>query len=175
MPSSSKKQARTMAAASHDPEFAKKMGIPQDVAKEFNQADEKTGILKTKSKKEGLSLSGNSLVEMLLQLEEQSIAIKTKLLSLNEEEDSEKSGKEADKMKELLSTIEDKITQLVKIIAGEGEVIPISPIDELDLADSPIPSGEVIQISAEVPSKKGKLERETVEDIRKMREMYYGT
>lgn len=28
-----------MAAAAHNPEFAKKAGIPQDVAKEFNQAD----------------------------------------------------------------------------------------------------------------------------------------
>jgi hypothetical protein len=39
MPSKSEKQRRTMAAAAHDPKFAKKMGIPQDVAKEFNQAD----------------------------------------------------------------------------------------------------------------------------------------
>jgi hypothetical protein len=39
MPSRSKKQARTMAAAAHNPQFAKKMGIPQKVAKEFNRAD----------------------------------------------------------------------------------------------------------------------------------------
>lgn len=39
MPSSSPKQARTMAAAAHNPEFAKKVGIPVSVAKEFNQAD----------------------------------------------------------------------------------------------------------------------------------------
>lgn len=41
MPSRSKKQARTMAAAAHDPAFAKKMGISQKVAKEFNRADYK--------------------------------------------------------------------------------------------------------------------------------------
>ena len=41
MPSRSKKQARTMAAAAHNPKFAKKVGIPQGVAKEFNQADVK--------------------------------------------------------------------------------------------------------------------------------------
>ncbi len=41
MPSSSAKQARTMAAAAHNPAFAKKMGIPTKVAKEFNQADAK--------------------------------------------------------------------------------------------------------------------------------------
>ena len=45
MPSTSKKQARTMAAAAHNPKFAKKMGIPQKVATDFNQADEGTGVL----------------------------------------------------------------------------------------------------------------------------------
>lgn len=35
-----------MAAAAHDPKFAKKAGIPQSVAKEYNAADAKTGILK---------------------------------------------------------------------------------------------------------------------------------
>lgn len=33
-----------MAAAAHDPAFAKKMGIPQKVAHDFNQADKGTGI-----------------------------------------------------------------------------------------------------------------------------------
>lgn len=41
MPSKSVKQARTMAAAAHNPSFAKKIGIPQKVAKEFNRADAK--------------------------------------------------------------------------------------------------------------------------------------
>jgi len=39
MPSKSKKQERTMAAAAHDPKFAKKVGIPMSVAKEYNRAD----------------------------------------------------------------------------------------------------------------------------------------
>jgi len=39
MPSVSKKQRNFMAAASHNPSFAKKAGIPVSVAKEFNQAD----------------------------------------------------------------------------------------------------------------------------------------
>ena len=39
MPSKSKAQERTMRAAAHDPEFARKMGIPQDVAREFVEAD----------------------------------------------------------------------------------------------------------------------------------------
>jgi hypothetical protein len=41
MPSSSPKQVRTMAAAAHDPKFAKQMGIPQKVAKDFNVADQR--------------------------------------------------------------------------------------------------------------------------------------
>lgn len=48
MPSKTPKQARTMAAAAHDPKFAKKLGIPQKVAKEFNQKDKGTGILRKK-------------------------------------------------------------------------------------------------------------------------------
>ena len=39
MPSKTAKQARTMAAAEHNPKFAKKVGIPVSVAKEFNAAD----------------------------------------------------------------------------------------------------------------------------------------
>jgi hypothetical protein len=39
MPSKSKAQARLMAAAAHNPSFAKKVGIPTSVAKEFNAAD----------------------------------------------------------------------------------------------------------------------------------------
>ena len=51
MPSSSAKQARLMAAASHDPKFAKRAGISQKVAKEFNQADAGTGILRKKKRR----------------------------------------------------------------------------------------------------------------------------
>jgi len=47
MPSVSKKQARTMRAAKHNPDFAKKMGIPQNVAADFVAAD------KAKEKKKG--------------------------------------------------------------------------------------------------------------------------
>jgi hypothetical protein len=51
MPSKTAKQARTMAAAAHSKAFAKKVGIPQKVAKEFNQADKGTGIRKKRKKK----------------------------------------------------------------------------------------------------------------------------
>ena len=48
MPSKSAKQARLMAAVAHSKKFAKKVGIPQKVGKEFNQADKGTGIRKKK-------------------------------------------------------------------------------------------------------------------------------
>jgi hypothetical protein len=35
-----------MAAAAHDPAFAKRAGVPQSVAKEFNAADKGTKMLK---------------------------------------------------------------------------------------------------------------------------------
>jgi hypothetical protein len=50
MPSTSKPQARLMAGAAHNPKFAKKVGVPMGVAKEFNKADAKTGILRKKGK-----------------------------------------------------------------------------------------------------------------------------
>lgn len=49
MPSKTAKQARFFSYAAHNPKFAKKAGISQSVAKEFNQADAGTGILKRKS------------------------------------------------------------------------------------------------------------------------------
>jgi hypothetical protein len=39
MPSSSPKQKRFMAAVAHNPQFAKKVQVPQAVGKEFNKAD----------------------------------------------------------------------------------------------------------------------------------------
>lgn len=39
-----------MAAAAHNPKFAKKVGVPVGVAKEFNKADAGTGIIKPKPK-----------------------------------------------------------------------------------------------------------------------------
>ena len=39
MPSVSEKQRKFMAAVAHSPSFAKKVGVPMSVGKEFNQAD----------------------------------------------------------------------------------------------------------------------------------------
>jgi hypothetical protein len=43
MPSKTPKQKRTMAAAAHNSAFAKKVGIPPKVAKDFNRADKRKG------------------------------------------------------------------------------------------------------------------------------------
>ena len=50
MPSVSEKQARLMAAVAHDKGFAKKVGIPQKVGKDFNKADTGTKLLSKAAK-----------------------------------------------------------------------------------------------------------------------------
>lgn len=51
MPSVSKAQAQFMKAAAHSPKFAKKVGIPVSVAKDFMAADKKAGKYMAKGKK----------------------------------------------------------------------------------------------------------------------------
>lgn len=43
MPSKTPKQAKLMRAAAHNPAFAKKVGVPTKVAKEFVAADKRKG------------------------------------------------------------------------------------------------------------------------------------
>ena len=43
MPSKSEAQKKLMDAVGHNPEFAKKVGIPQKVGKHFAEADKHTG------------------------------------------------------------------------------------------------------------------------------------
>lgn len=43
MPSKSAKQHRFFEAVAHDPKFAKKVGVPQQVGKEYSQADKDSG------------------------------------------------------------------------------------------------------------------------------------
>jgi hypothetical protein len=50
MPSKSEKQKRFMAAAAHNPKFAKEAGIRQAVARDFNKADTKSKKLFSKGK-----------------------------------------------------------------------------------------------------------------------------
>jgi hypothetical protein len=45
VPSVSKKQAHLFAAVAHNPAFAKRVGIPESVGREFNHADQGSGML----------------------------------------------------------------------------------------------------------------------------------
>ena len=51
MPSKSKAQADLMRAVAHSSKFAKKVGIPQSVGKEFNEADKRRETIKKSIKK----------------------------------------------------------------------------------------------------------------------------
>ena len=58
MPSTSKKQHRFMEAVAHNPSFAKKVGVPQSVGKDFSTADKnrkfsKGGDMKAEMMKKG--------------------------------------------------------------------------------------------------------------------------
>jgi hypothetical protein len=46
MPSKSAKQKRFMQAVAHNPEFAKKAGVPQSVGEEFVAADKRKRVAK---------------------------------------------------------------------------------------------------------------------------------
>ena len=59
--STSEKQARTMAAAAHDPAFAKKLGIKSSVAKEFNKADTGTKQLSNAMKHKKKNVKENEV------------------------------------------------------------------------------------------------------------------
>lgn len=46
MPSKFAAQAGLMAAAAHNPAFAKKVGVPVSVAEDYNKADKGSGIIR---------------------------------------------------------------------------------------------------------------------------------
>jgi hypothetical protein len=61
MPSKTAKQANLMAAVAHNPAFAKKVGIPVSVGKDFNKADKgrkfkKGGVMKHEDIKEDMPM-----------------------------------------------------------------------------------------------------------------------
>ena len=61
MPSTSKKQHNFMAAIAHNPAFAKKVGVPQSVGKDFSNADKG----KTFKKGGDTMAKTNPLMEMI--------------------------------------------------------------------------------------------------------------
>ena len=62
MPSSSKKQHNFMAAVANNPSFAKKVGVPQSVGKDFNQADKGRKFSKGGDMKNGYDNGGLTMV-----------------------------------------------------------------------------------------------------------------
>jgi len=69
MPSVSKKQHNFMAAIAHNPAFAKKVGIPQSVGKEFNNADKgkkfRSGGMAKSDMKEDMKMDKKQDVSMI--------------------------------------------------------------------------------------------------------------
>jgi hypothetical protein len=61
MPSTSAKQRNFMAAVAHNPEFAKKAGVPQSVGKDFNQADKGRKFSKGGEMKESKAMVGKEI------------------------------------------------------------------------------------------------------------------
>lgn len=53
MPAKTEKQARFMRAVAHSKEFAKKVGVPQSVGRDFSQMASKMYPAKDKDKKKG--------------------------------------------------------------------------------------------------------------------------
>lgn len=51
MPSKTAKQARFMAAVANSPEFARKVGVPQKVGKDFHAADKARQTHRPKSRR----------------------------------------------------------------------------------------------------------------------------
>lgn len=62
MPSSSKKQHNFMAAVANNPAFAKKVGVPQSVGKEYSTADKGKKFSKGGDMKKGYADGGMTMV-----------------------------------------------------------------------------------------------------------------
>jgi hypothetical protein len=69
VPSTSKKQHNLMAAVAHNPAFAKKVGVPQSVGKDFNNAD------KGKKFKEGGTMAKSDAKEDMKMDKKQDVAM----------------------------------------------------------------------------------------------------
>ena len=86
MPSKSPAQARLMAMVSHNPDKAKKTGVPVSVAKEFNAADKGTGIIKPKAP----TMSAKSYKAIVSGATKATSKLKPKVKDLDKDGDSKK-------------------------------------------------------------------------------------
>jgi len=64
MPSSSKKQHNFMAAVANNPSFAKKVGVPQSVGKDFSNADKGRKFKEGGDMKESKAMVGKEMAFM---------------------------------------------------------------------------------------------------------------
>jgi len=64
MPTTSKKQHNFMSAVAHSPEFAKKVGVPQSVGKDFSNADKSRKFSKGGDMKESKAMVGKEMAFM---------------------------------------------------------------------------------------------------------------
>ena len=64
MPSSSKKQHNFMEAVAHSPAFAKKVGVPQSVGKDFSAADKGRNFVKGGDMAESKAMVGKEVAFM---------------------------------------------------------------------------------------------------------------
>ena len=64
MPTTSKKQHNFMNAVAHSPEFAKKVGVPQSVGKDFSNADKSRKFSKGGDMKESKAMVGKEMAFM---------------------------------------------------------------------------------------------------------------
>ena len=99
MPSTSKKQHNFMAAVANNPSFAKKVGVPQSVGKDFNNAD------KGKTFKRGGDMAkANPFMEMIAKKKEMAKGKKSEMPS--------KMGKPV--MKKGMDTAKDGMKKMAK-------------------------------------------------------------
>ena len=65
MPSKTKKQAKFMAAVANSPKFAKKVGVPQSVGKEFAKADKRKENEEDKEDEETFDEAVKNIIQSL--------------------------------------------------------------------------------------------------------------
>lgn len=131
--STSEKQARFMAAAAHDPKFAKRVGIDQDVAKEFNKADTGTKLLSKAMKKESLTLE-NSQLSMINRIIGELDNYKAQ--GYNEIDAYEKIGANLSNEGYTISEIDNFFHEVDQVLSNQGNEDPFLDDNDVDMDDS---------------------------------------
>lgn len=133
MPSKTKAQRNLMAAAAHNPAFAKKVGVPVSVAKEFNQAD------KGKKFKEGGTAMKHADVKMDKKMAKKAVGMHEKQLHGGKKSNLEalKKGGKVMKYAEGGSVEEREKQKKMYDAAEKMDKEPYSPMDAMKRMVSP--------------------------------------